>query len=269
MANIHPSAVVAEDAQLAEDVVVGPFCIIGRGAVIGAGTTLLANVVIEAGVNIGQQNVFYSHATIGAQPQMLGAGLDLKSGGLIIGDRNVFREQVTVHRSLTPGQYTRIGNDNLLMVSCHIGHDCVIEDKVVLTNLVQLAGHCKLEVGAWLSGLVGVHQFVTVGRWSYAAGHTSVVRDIPPFLAVSGSYPTRVRGVNSRGFNRAGLTDAQKTAVRQAYQRLYRTKDGTLLSNARRLAAQNGLDENVRSMIEFIEKSSQHRFGRYLELYRH
>ena len=164
MANIHPSAVVAEDAQLAEDVVVGPFCIIGRGAVIGAGTTLLANVVIEAGVNIGQQNVFYSHATIGAQPQMLGAGLDLKSGGLIIGDRNVFREQVTVHRSLTPGQYTRIGNDNLLMVSCHIGHDCVIEDKVVLTNLVQLAGHCKLEVGAWLSGLVGVHQFARLNR---------------------------------------------------------------------------------------------------------
>jgi UDP-N-acetylglucosamine acyltransferase len=269
MAQIHPSSVVDADAQLGQDVVVGPFCIIGKGVVIGEGTTLLSNVVIESDTEIGNHNIIYPHVCIGTHPQMLGAKQDLETGGLVIGDNNVFREQVTVHCSLTPGKHTRIGNDNLFMVSSHVGHDCVIEDKVVLTNLVQLAGHCKLETGAWLSGLVGVHQFVTIGCWSYTAGHTSVIRDIPPFLAVSGSYPTLIRGVNSRGFNRAGLTDDQKTAIRRAYQCLYRNKNGTLLSNAKLLAQQDGLDENVRAMIEFIEKSSQHRFGRYLELYRH
>lgn len=268
MAHIHPSSVVDADARLAEDVVVGPFCVIGKGVVIGEGTKLLSNVLIEPKVTIGKHNTFYSHTAIGAQPQMLGEQPEQETGALVIGDRNVFREQVTVHCSLTPERQTRIGDENLFMVGSHVGHDCVIENKVVLTNLVQLAGHCRLEAGAWLSGLVGVHQFVTVGRWSYTAGHTSVIRDVPPFLAVSGSYPTLIRGVNSRGFNRAGLTDGQKTAIRQAYHRLYRNKNGTLLANARMLGQQDGLDENVRAMIESIEKSSQHRFGRYLELFR-
>ena len=94
-----------------------------------------------------------------------------------------------------------------MMVSTHIGHDCIVEDNTVMSNLVQIGGHCKIETGVWFSGLAASHQFVTIGKWCYVAGLAGINRDIPPFLTVSGHYPPRVRGVNKRGLNRAGLSD--------------------------------------------------------------
>jgi len=166
-----------------------------------------------------------------------------------------------------PGAATRIGNDNLLMVNSHIGHDAVLEDKIVLSNLVQIGGHVKIEMGAWFSGLAASHQFVTIGRWSYVAGLAGLSHDVPPFLIVSGHYPPRIRGVNKRGMNRAGLTEEQQDRIYEAYKQLYR-QGSTLLNNAKELAAQDGLDENVRAMIDAIFKSSEHRFGRYRETLR-
>lgn len=268
MSQIHPSAVVDKTAKLADGVVIGPNCVVGSMVEIGEGTVLDANVVIGSGVKIGKGNRFFPNSVAGTMPQILGAGADTKIGGLIIGDNNTIREQVTLHPSMYPNENTKIGNQNLLMIGVHIGHDCVLEDNIVMSNYVQISGHCHIGTGVWLSGMVLLHQFITVGRWCYASGLTGINHDVPPFVIVSGHYPPKVRGINKRGLSRAGLTAEQQEQVMKGYRKLYRTK-GALLENAKALAAEEGLDQNVRDMAETIIKSSQHRYGRYLETFRH
>jgi UDP-N-acetylglucosamine acyltransferase len=136
-----------------------------------------------------------------------------------------------------------------------------------MSNYTQISGHCRIETGVWLSGMVLLHQFVTVGKWCYAAGLSGINKDIPPFLTVSGHYPPRVRGVNKRGLRRAGLSKEQQQQIIEAYRKLYR-QEGTLLENAKALEQEDGLDENVRAMVDMILRSSQHPFGRYLEKFR-
>ena len=279
MVQTHPSAVVADDASLAEGVTVGPNCVIDKGVSIGAGTVLEANVVVGKDVTVGENNHFFTNCIVGGRPQVLGLGEDDKIGGLVIGDNNVIREQVTIHPSIQAGEATKVGNDNLLMIGAHIGHDCMLEDKIVMSNYVQIGGHCKIETGVWFSAMVLLHQFVTIGKWCYAAGLAGISRDVPPFLIVSGHYPLRVRGVNKRGMARAGLTEQQQQEVIDAYKKLYRprsfasqneaTGGSSLLENARLLAREDGLDENVRAMVDMIIKSGEHRFGRYREKFRH
>ena len=267
MAQVHPKAVVHKDAQLADGVTIGPNCVIEGGVSIGAGTVLDANVVIGENVRIGKNNHLFANCTIGCRPQILTLSQDAKIGGIVIGDNNIIREQVTIHPSMYPGKMTTIGNDNLIMIGAHIGHDCILEDKIVMSNYTQISGHCKIETGVWFSGMVLLHQFVTVGRWCYAAGLTGINKDVPPFLIVSGHYPSSVRGVNKRGLIRAGLTEKQQQQVIEAYKKLYR-RGGALLENAKALAQEDGLDENVRDMVNMVLKSSQHRFRRYLETFR-
>jgi len=267
MALLHPSAVVHKDAQIADGVTIGPNCVIESEVSIGADTILDANVVIGKKVKIGKGNHFFAHCVIGGRPQVLGLCSDDSIGGLVIGDGNIFREQVTIHPSIYKDKFTKVGNDNMLMIGVHIGHDCVLEDKIVMSNFVQISGHCKIETGVWLSGMVLLHQFVTIGKWCYAAGLAGINKDIPPFLMVSGHYPPRVRGVNKRGLQRAGLSQPQQHQIIDAYKKLYR-QGGTLLANAKTLAQQDRLDENVRAMAEAIIKSSQHQFGRYREKFR-
>ena len=268
MTQIHPSAVIHKDARLADDVIIGPNCVIHSGVSIGAGTILDANVVINKNVSVGQKNHFFPNCVLGSMPQVLRLKSDYEIGRLVIGNGNVIREQVTIHPGINPGDQTTIGNDNFLMVGTHIGHDCTVEDNVVMSNLVQIGGHCKIETGAWFSGLAASHQFVTIGKWCYVAGLSGLNRDVPPFLTVSGHYPPTIRGVNKRGLNRAGLNEEQQERIFEAYKKLYR-QDGTLLENAKALALEEGLDDNVRAMIDAIIKSSEHQYGRYLEKFRH
>lgn len=267
MIKVHSSAVVSKEAQLGDGVTIGPNCVIDSMVSIGAGTVIDANVVIGKNVNIGQNNHFFANCVIGGRPQILGLGPDAEIGGLMIGDRNNFREQVTVHLSAHRGEIAKVGNDNLLMVGVHIGHDSTLEDMIVMSNSVQIGGHCKIETGAWFSGLAGMHQFVTVGKWCYAAGLAGITRDIPPFLIVSGHYPSIIRGVNKRGLERAGMNEEQQEKIFEAYKRLYRNDDA-LLENAKALSQEDGIDENVRDMIDMIIKSSEHRYGRYLEKFK-
>ena len=267
MTQVHPSAVIHKDAQLADDVTIGPNCVIDSGVSIGAGTIFGPNVVIEKNVKIGRKNHFFANCVIGARPQTLHLGPDAEVGGIVIGDGNTIHEQVTIHSSISPDSLTKVGNDNFLMVGVHIGHDCLLEDKIVMSNSVQMGGHCKIETGAWFSGLAASHQFVTVGKWCYVAGLAGINRDVPPFLTVSGHYPPRVRGVNKRGLDRAGLSEQQQQHIFEAYRMLYR-QSGTLLENAMALAQEDGLDENVRAMIDVITKSGEHQFGRYREKFR-
>jgi UDP-N-acetylglucosamine acyltransferase len=268
MIQVHPSAVVDKEAQLGPNITIGPGCVIEKAVTIGAGTILDANVIVRKEVTIGKNNHSFPNCVVGGRPQMLNMGPDGAYGGLVMGDGNVIREQVTIHPSIREGEYTRIGNDNFLMIGVHIGHDCILEDKIVMSNYAQISGHCKIETGVWLSGMVLLHQFVTLGKWCYAAGLAGINHDVPPFLIVSGHYPSRVRGVNKRGLGRGGFSEEQQQHIIEAYEKLYRRK-GTLLASAKALAQEDGLDENVRAMIDTITKSSKHRFGRYLETFRH
>jgi UDP-N-acetylglucosamine acyltransferase len=268
MKQIHATAVIEEGAIIQEGVVIGPHCFVDTGSVIGEGTILEANVVIGKNVRIGKRNHLFPNCVIGGQPQILNLGPDAKIGGLVIGDNNTIREQVTIHPSMHHDFLTKIGNSNLIMVGVHIGHDCVLEDKIVLSNFTQVSGHCKIETGVWLSGVVLIHQFITIGRWCYAAGLAVINKDIPPFLIISGHYPPEVRGVNKRGLKRAGLNEKQQKAIMDAYKRLYRDDKKPLLQKAKEMAKETGLDENVRDMVDAILKSSEHRYGRYLEKFR-
>jgi UDP-N-acetylglucosamine acyltransferase len=224
-------------------------------------------VVISKDVKIGENNHFFPNCVIGSRPQTLNLSVDAEIGRLVMGDGNVIHEQVTIHPGMHPGTQTTIGNNNFIMVGVHIGHDCTLGDKIVMSNLVQIGGHCKIDNGAWFSGLSGSHQFVTIGKWCYVAGLAGITRDIPPFLTISGHYPPRVRGVNKRGLQRAGLNEQQQAQILDAYKKLYR-KTGSLLENAKTLALENGLDENIQAMIDSITKSSTHQYGRYLETFR-
>jgi len=267
MTQIHPSAVIHEDAQIDEDVIIGPNCVIHSGVSIGSGTILEANVVIYKNVKVGNKNQIFPNCVLGSLPQVLRLKLNSEIGGLTIGDGNTFREQVTIHPGIHPADQTTIGNENFLMVGTHIGHDCIVEDNVVMSNLVQIGGHCKIETGAWFSGLAASHQFVTIGKWCYVAGLAGLNRDVPPFLTISGHYPPTIRGVNKRGLNRAGLSEEQQQQIFDAYKKLYR-QDGTLLENAKSLAKEEQIDDNVRAMIDSIIKSSEHQYGRHLEKFR-
>ena len=268
MKQIHSTAVIEEGAIIHEGVVIGPHCFVDTGSVIGEGTILEASVVIGKNVRIGKRNHLFPNCVIGGQPQILNLGPDAKIGGLVIGDDNAIREQVTIHPSMHHDAFTKIGNSNLIMVGVHIGHDCILEDKIVLSNFTQLSGHCKIGTGVWLSGVVLLHQFVTIGRWCYAAGLAGINKDVPPFLIVSGHYPPEVRGVNKRGLKRAGLNEKQQKAINDAYKHLYRDDKTPLLHKAKEMAEEKGLDENVRDMVDAILKSSEHRYGRYLEKFR-
>ena len=267
MTNIHPSAVVDDNAELGDEVSIGPNCVIAGGVSIGSGTVLDANVVIEKNVRIGKDNRFFPNSVIGAWPQTLGLTEESEIGGLVIGDGNVMHELVTIHSSMHRDGVTRIGNENFLMVGVHIGHDCDLEDKIVMSNAAQLSGHCKIESGVWLSGMVGLHQFITLGKWCFVAGLAGLNKDVPPFLMVSGHYPPLIRGVNKRGMQRGGFNRDQQDRVLDAYKRLYR-QGGALLENAVALAKEDGLDENVKAITDSIIRSHKHQYGRYLETLR-
>jgi len=247
MRRIHSTAVIEEGAIIEEGVVIGPHCFVGSGTVIGEGSVLEPNVIVNKDVRIGKGNHLFPNCIIGGQPQILNLGPDAKIGGLEIGNNNTIREMVTIHPSMHHGSNTKIGNSNLIMVGVHIGHDCIIEDKIVFSNYTQLSGHCKIGTGVWLSGVVLIHQFVTIGKWCYAAGLAGINKDIPPFLIVSGHYPPEVRGVNKRGLKRAGLSEQQQKAIYDAYssyivmtksrycrrQKKWPTKPGSMKMSAR------------------------------------
>jgi len=264
MSRIHPTAVIESSAKIGNDVVIGPNCFIDEDAQIGDGCILDANVVIGKGVNAGKKNIFYPNCVIGRNPQMLGARPDTKCGGLEIGNNNMIREFVTIHPSIYHDSATKVGNNNLIMVSAHIAHDCIVEDKVVLSNNTQISGHCKIETGAWLSGTVQIHQFTTVGKWCYAAAFSGLNHDVPPFVIVSGHYPPEIRSINKRGLIRAGLNEQQQDAIVDAFKSLFRAKN-PLLQSAKTLIEKPDIDENVRAMCQAIINSSKQRFGRYLE----
>ena len=260
MSEIHRSAVIDPEAELGHDVQVGPFGHVGPGVVLGDGCVLHAHATVLGPARFGARNVFFPHCTIGAAPQ------DLKYKGgptaLLVGDDNVFRENVTVHRGTEvdrrSGARTRIGSHNLLMVGVHVAHDADLGSHIILANQVQIAGHVRIEDCVTVGGATAMHHFVTVGRYSYIAGVTRVTHDVPPYMKVQG-YDQDVRAVNVTGMQRWRIAPESIAAVKAAFRLLFARRGGRLpgrTAAAMREIEGNGLlqDEHVRYLVQFLRR---------------
>ena len=217
---IHPYALISPEAVIGQDVHIGPFSTVEAGVVIGDGCRVAARVTIKSGVRLGKENEICEGAVLGGVAQHLSPSAEI--GGLVIGDRNIIRENSTLHRAMHAGADTRMGNDCLLMVGAHVAHDCVIDDHVVLTNNVMLAGHVEVGSRAYLGGGVAVHQFCRVGRVAMVGGLARVVQDVPPFVTIDGSSG-HIVGLNRVGLRRAGLQLHEIKQLKAAYQLIYRS----------------------------------------------
>ncbi|AUZ55478.1 acyl-[acyl-carrier-protein]--UDP-N-acetylglucosamine O-acyltransferase [Stenotrophomonas acidaminiphila] len=252
---IHPTAVIDPSARLADDVRVGAFCLIGADVEIGAGTVVGPHCSIHGPTRIGRDNRFIGHAAIGGEPQ------DKKYAGerteLVIGDRNVVREFVTVNRGTGGGGgITRIGNDNWLLAYTHVAHDCQVGDYCVFSNNTTLAGH--VSVGNWviISGFAGAHQFCRIGDHAFLGMGALVTGDIPPFTMVGIDGHGRPRGINSEGLKRRGFDTARIAAIKRAYRTLYVA--GIPLAEAKQQLAEQARDsDDVRQMLDFIEHADR------------
>ena len=203
-AKVHPNAYVDPSAEIHDGVIISQGAIIGPNVTIGQGTEIGPNAVITGRTQIGINNKVFPNVFIGLDPQ------DLKYKGasteVIIGDNNTFRECVTINKATDEGEKTIIGNNNLLMAYSHIGHNCELGNRIVLSNSVQVAGHVKIEDKAIIGGCLGIHQFVHVVYLAMIGGMTRVDRDVPPFCLAEG-HPGRLRGLNRVGIERSGLME--------------------------------------------------------------
>jgi UDP-N-acetylglucosamine acyltransferase len=263
MTRIDKSALVSPGAEMGSEVVIGPFCVIGPEAVLGDGCRLHNNVTMMGHTVVGRNNEFFPNTVIGAPPQ------DLKYKGgptrVEIGDGNVFREMVTVHAGTELGG----GDHNRLLVGVHLAHDTSVGDNCVIANQVQLAGHVHVEDCCHVGGLSAFHHFVTVGRYSYVGGMSRVTVDVPPYTKVAG-YRARVRGVNTEGLKRWGLSTNEIRRIRRTCTALFgRRTDGNGGSLLERLEAveNNGdLTPHERYLCDFVRRSlCDGVYGRHLE----
>lgn len=263
MSEISKLAAVDPAARIGDNVRIGPFCTVGADVVIADGCELMNSVTIKGKTTIGKNNVFYQNAVIGVAPQ------DLKYKGAptetIIGDSNVFRENVTVHRGTELGEgRTIIGNNNLIMVGVHVAHDCIMHDNILLSNQTQLAGHITIEEGAVISALVGLHHFITVGKYSYIGGLTPVRRDVPPFMKFSGDS-NEIRGVNEEGLKRNGFSQEDIAQIKKAFRRLYRQDNKNIAAVLEQMREDEDINDHVSYLCDFVGKSCQSRFARFKE----
>jgi UDP-N-acetylglucosamine acyltransferase len=217
---IHPSAIIDPSARLAADVSVGPWTLIGPDVEIGAGTVIHSHVVIKGPTRIGRNNQIFQFSTVGEDTP------DLKYKGeltrLEIGDNNVIREGVTIHRGTVQDKgLTSIGSYNLIMAYVHIGHDSVVHNHTILVNNAALAGH--VEIGDWaiLSGYTLVHQFCKIGQHAFTGMGTAVGKDVPAYITVNGS-PAEAHGINTEGLRRRGFSPETINLLRKAYKIVYR-----------------------------------------------
>lgn len=250
---IHPTAVVDRGATLDADLTIGPYSIIGPDVEIGSGTVIGSHVVIEGKTRIGKNNSIYQFCSLGGPPQ------DLKFKGedvsLEIGDNNVLREYVHIHMGTIHGKrVTRIGNNNLIMSTVHIGHDCMIGNGCVISTGAGLSGHVVLEDGVILGGMVGISQRIRVGKMAYVGGLTGVVRDVPPFIVGRGAESMCTKGINSIGLSRQGVPKENILALKRAYRTIFMS-DNTVSTGCEKVMAELGNYPEVAYFVSFIRNS--------------
>ena len=216
---IHPSAVISAEAELADDVVVGPLVVIEGKVRVGPGCVLRPHAQLIGPLTLGENNIVYGNAVIGERPQHSKYAGEPTS--VEIGDDNIFREGVTIHRATTHSWVTRIGSHNFFMANSHLVHDCQVGNRCIFANGALVGGHCVLGDGAYLSGNAAVHQFVRIGRLALLSGCSTTTKDIPPFVIQQGR--NAVVGVNVVGMRRAGIPADEIRDVRIAFHFLFRS----------------------------------------------
>jgi UDP-N-acetylglucosamine acyltransferase len=255
---VHPTAMVDPKAVLEDPVWIGPYCVLEAKTKVGAGTILEANVIVKTGTTIGQRCRVWPNVVLGHEPQ------DSKYKGeetfVRIGDDNVFREMVTIHRATGEGEATVIGNKNLFMAYAHVGHNCVIGDNNMISNSSGIAGHVTIEDRTVIGGFVGVHQFVHIGSMAMVGGVSKVVQDVPPFCIADGR-PAKIHGLNTRGLRRNGVAPEQRNQVSTAFKLLYRS--GLNTSQAiEKIRATIPTSPTLEQLLNFIERVGEGRLGR-------
>ena len=255
MINIHKTTIIHKGAQIADGVKIGPFCNIENDVIIKSGTVIHSHVSILEGSIIGKNNIIHSGSVIGGNPQ------DLKFHGektkLIIGDNNVIREYCTLNKGTDFSDKTVIGSNCLLMAYVHVAHDCVVEDKVILANGVQLGGHSEIGYHATVGGVTPVHQFCKVGMHAFIGGGRVVLQDVPPYILATGE-PVQYSGINSVGLRRRNFNQDTRTLIKKVYSLIYRSKLNTMQAiNEIKERFNDKKSIEINNIIEFIENSER------------
>jgi UDP-N-acetylglucosamine acyltransferase len=258
MNDIHPTAIVDPKAQIGENVKIGPFSIIGPDVKIDDGCEIHSSVQIIGKTSIGKGCRIYKGANIGQDPQDLKYANEETS--VEIGDNNIIREFVTIHRGTVESGITHLGDDNLLMAYVHIAHDCHLGSNIIIANVTQLAGHVEIHDKAIVGGLSAIHQFSKIGSYSMIGASTKIVKDVIPFALIDGN-PARVPGPNLIGLRRNGFNAEQIRRIKEAYKILY-YKDlhwNDSLTALREFVAD---DSNIQMIVDFIDNSDRGIAGR-------
>ncbi len=253
MTAIHPTAIVEPGAVIGEDCVIGPWCQIGQEVVLGDRNSLASHVILSGRSVIGDDNRFFSYAVIGTEPQ------DLKfrgePTGLRIGNRNTFREFVTVNRSNNPTELTVVGSDNLLMEYAHVAHNCQLGSGCVIANTVQMAGHLVIGDYATIGGATAIHQFVHIGTHAFVGGASAIKKDIAPYTRGQGN-PYQTVGLNSVGLMRKGFSSEAIAAIKKVYNLFYRS--GLNTSQAlEQIAAWDDLTPEQQIFVDFVRQAER------------
>lgn len=250
---IHETAIVAPNAHIGRRVKIGPYSLIGPNVSIGDGTSIGARVTIEGDTSIGQENEIFDGAIIGCRTQDL--KFDGHGGPVVIGDNNTIREYVTISAGTHTDETTRLGNYNLLMANCHVGHGSTISDYAKLANATTLAGHVEVHDHATIGGLTGIHQFCRIGKFSMIGACSKISQDIPPFMMCDG-HPAKAMSTNSVGLKRADFSTTELRILKKAYKCLFRS--GNTPGSALRILKEEFQPHPViKELICFLQSSTR------------
>jgi len=259
--NIHPTAIIDPQAELGANVTVNAYAIIEAETQIGDDCVIGAYVVIRTRTTLGPRTEVHTGAVLGESPQ------DMKYSGkesyLEIGADNHIREFATIHRASVDEGSTRIGDGNLLMAYSHVGHDAVLGSNIIMANSVGISGHCVIEDNVNIGGIVGIHQFVTVGTTAMVGGFSKIVRDVPPYTIVSGS-PSQPRGINVRGLQRQEMPPEQIASLKHAYRLLFRS-DLNVSEAIQKILSESEPTAEVKQLADFMLRIDEGYGGRQID----
>ena len=253
MTNIHNTCIVDKNSMIANNVQIGSYSIIEANVIIDEGTIIYPYVHIKSGTSIGKYNKIFQNSTIGEDPQ------DLKYNNektrLIIGNNNIIRENCTLNRGTIHSNKTVIKNDCLLMAYVHVAHDCIIDDKVILANGVQLGGHVEIGYHATVGGMTPVHQFCKVGEHSFVGACRVILHDVPPFILATGE-PLQYSGINTVGLRRRKFSLNTRNKIKNAYKILY-SSNYNVSQAVKEIKTTIDNSKEIKSILDFIKKSDR------------